>query len=126
TGDPRHLFVRGEHRLLPPAHEPGEVRRRGEGDSRLHLVALLRLLADRCARDSFLSNPRARSGDPSAPLLALRERIVLALLAELDARGDECVARGPPRWRLPVQRRNRRTRLSLSESESQVEAGPHP
>src|SRR5207244_13510429 len=49
--------------------------------------------------------------DSGSPVLALRERIVLAVLAQPDARRHERAARCPPRWRVPVQRRNRRTRL---------------
>src|SRR2546421_379119 len=78
---------------------------------RLRVVALLRLLPARRSRDPLLPDPRSGGRDSSSPVLALRECVILAVLAQPDARCNECAARRPPRWRVPVQRRNRRTRL---------------
>src|SRR5881296_327295 len=111
AGGPRYLRIRREHRLLPSAHEPRQVWRRDKVDPSLRLTALLRLLPDRRSRDTLLSDQRSGGRDSRPSLLALRERVVLAVLAQPDARCNECAARRPPRWRVPVQRRNRRTRL---------------
>src|SRR5881296_3277288 len=118
AGGPRYLRIRREHRLLPSAHEPRQVWRRDKVDPSLRLTALLRLLPDRRSRHALLPDPRCGGRDSRPSLLDLRECVILAVLAQPDARRDERAARRPARWRVPLQRRNRRTRLPLAKRHS--------
>src|SRR2546422_9043173 len=115
AGGPRYLRIRREHRLLPSAHEPRQVWRRDKVDPSLRLAALLRLLPDRRSRHALLPDPRCGGRDSRPSLLDLRECVVLAVLVQPDAPCNECAARRPPRWRAPVQRRDRKNRLPPGE-----------
>src|SRR5712692_7232965 len=126
-GAPDHgdLCDRREHGLLSPADQPRPFRRRARGDFNLHLPPLPGTRPDRRSRDPLLSDQRAVRGLACPGLLAPREHRLLALLAKRHARGHECAAGRPLGRRLPLQGRDRGTRLAPPERDSRPAARPH-